>query len=282
MRPNQWAKNLLVLVAPLISGEMRTWNDSEVVLLTRIILAFTLVSIVVYVFNDIMDLDDDASHPHKKIRPLASGDLSKPTAIAIAVSALLICAAIAEPLPRAVKIILILYVLINLTYSLGLKNVAIVEMLIVASGFMLRAYSGTIALNETPTHTFFFVIFFGALFIVASKRLAEYSNHEKKRKVLDNYTVISLTAIVIISVSMVIQSYAAFVLKESDSDLSTNSGFILIFSLLPFLTLMLLLLNKSLKGDLEKPESALRKDWLLISVASTWMVTVFIYSFIRN
>ncbi len=136
--------------------------------------AFTAAASAVYVINDIVDIDRDRRHPVKRLRPIASGRLPLPLAIALAAAGLVIagltCAAIAEPRLGAV---VGGYVVLSLLYSLSLKHVPGVELAFVASGFVLRALGGAIATHVPPSGWFLTVCSLGALMVAIGKRFTE-------------------------------------------------------------------------------------------------------------
>ncbi len=147
MRPRQWIKNGFVL-APLFFGA-DLLHRTQVVHALIATAAFCLASSAVYIFNDWRDMEADRLHAKKQSRPLASGRISVPMALAAMIALLAGTAAIAllGGLPRAFGLIIAVYLAINLGYSLGLKQVGVIELFLVSSGFILRLLGGGIALG---------------------------------------------------------------------------------------------------------------------------------------
>jgi decaprenyl-phosphate phosphoribosyltransferase len=145
LRPRQWVKNLFVAAALIFAKKL---TEPALVVRTGIaVLAFCLVSGAVYAFNDIRDLEEDRRHPIKRHRPIASGALDRNvalgTAAALAAAALIACALINWRLALAAAA----YLVNNLGYSLGLKRIAFLDVLMIAAGFLLRVWAGALAID---------------------------------------------------------------------------------------------------------------------------------------
>jgi decaprenyl-phosphate phosphoribosyltransferase len=189
IRMPQWIKNGLVFIAPAASGRLfhaDVFENSHVAFG-----AYCALASFIYLINDVRDIDDDRSHPTKRYRAIASGQLKVPVAVALAV-ALAVAAALAPLLlnrPEGLYVILAMYLGTSLAYTAGIKRVAVVEMAFVATGFFLRAYAGAAACHIPVSEWFLVVISFGALFLVVGKRSAELRNvGTKNRAVLKEYT----------------------------------------------------------------------------------------------
>jgi len=172
MRPRQWTKNVFVFV-PLFFD--RKLNDPESVLRTlEAFVLLCLMSSAVYLMNDLVDIDKDRQHPVKKNRPLPAGELS-PVVAAVAAVILAVSSLVAGYLlSPSLAIVLGLYLLIQIAYSLWLKNVVLVDVLVIASGFLLRIAAG-VAVIEVERFSPWLYVFSGflALFLVLGKRRHE-------------------------------------------------------------------------------------------------------------
>jgi decaprenyl-phosphate phosphoribosyltransferase len=174
-RPRQWPKNLLVFAAPLAGATVGRADGLGYAALAAI--AFGCASAAVYLVNDVVDAERDRRHPVKRHRPVASGALPGSHAIALAVVAA--CCAIAigvgigEPLLVAAAAG---YLCSSLLYSARLKHVPFVEMVLVASGFLLRVLGGAAATHVRPSIWFLLVCGLGALFVAVAKRYAELTS----------------------------------------------------------------------------------------------------------
>ncbi|MFM2183743.1 MAG: hypothetical protein RJB61_2037, partial [Actinomycetota bacterium] len=175
-RPRQWLKNVLVLAAPGAAGLL----DDPAALRTGLLAfaAFCLASSGTYYWNDIHDRHADARHPVKCRRPIASGRIPVPTAVAVAVVLLAGAVTIAWSLNTATGLVVALYVVLTTTYSLGLKHVAVVDLVVVASGFVLRAMAGAEAADVAMSTWFVLFTSFGSLFIVTGRLESERSDTE--------------------------------------------------------------------------------------------------------
>jgi decaprenyl-phosphate phosphoribosyltransferase len=171
-RPRQWPKNLLVFAAPLAGATLGRDNGLGYALVAAA--AFWCASAAVYFINDVADADRDRRHPRKRYRPIAAGDLPKSHAIALA--ALCVAAAmtagfaIGEPLLTAAAGG---YLGLSFLYSLGLKHIPVIELALVASGFLLRVLGGAAATHVKPSGWFLLVCSLGALGVVIAKRSSE-------------------------------------------------------------------------------------------------------------
>ena len=148
MRPHQWLKNAFVFAGLVFS---QSWRDGPT--LARVLLAFAAfccLSSMVYIINDWHDRASDALHPAKRQRPLASGAVSGPAALALA-GLLLVAGVLLASDNRVLLALLGLYVLLNLAYSWWLKQVPVVDVSIIASGFMIRLLAGTVAVGIAPS-----------------------------------------------------------------------------------------------------------------------------------
>jgi len=169
-RPRQWPKNLLVYASALFSfrSDQQIWFNSTVALVS-----FCLISSTIYLVNDIIDLEADRAHPSKCRRPIASGDL--PVPFALAAAAVLFCAslAVAASVSQGLAGVILAYALIQLAYCLQLKRQPLLDIFCIASGFLLRALAGLVATGLGASPWFLLTIGLLALFLAVEKRKAE-------------------------------------------------------------------------------------------------------------
>ena len=171
-RPRQWPKNLLVFAAPLAGTSLGRRDGLAYALVAAV--AFCVASVAVYLVNDVADAERDRRHPVKRHRPIAAGELSKSHAVAVAAA----CVAVAVAAGFAIRTPLLSvivggYVALSLLYSLVLKHIPVVELLFVASGFVLRALGGAAATRVPPSGWFLLVCSLGALLVATAKRYTE-------------------------------------------------------------------------------------------------------------
>jgi 4-hydroxybenzoate polyprenyltransferase len=217
LRPKQWTKNLLVF-----AGVVFAQHASDPALLLRAVagfVAFSLLASAVYVVNDLKDVDVDRLHPRKRHRPIASGALSPVVAWSVVPVLLVIVAALCSWLGFGFMLVLAAYLASNVAYSFGLKNQVILDVFVIASGFVLRAVAGVELLKpvapETQLSSWLLVCtFFGALFLAVSKRRRELTNAghlaSDQRAVLATYTPELLDRMLTIAAACTLMSYALY------------------------------------------------------------------------
>ncbi len=170
-RPIHWIKNLSIFAALLFSGNLFIPQMYHRVILALISFSFAVSA--TYIFNDIFDAKLDRLHPIKKKRPIAAGRIGIPTAALMIISFLVASFLIATKLNSLFVFTLIAYLSIQAIYSLGLKNIPVIDILIIASGFVLRVYAGAFVINSHLSVWFLLCVISVALFLAAGKRRAE-------------------------------------------------------------------------------------------------------------
>lgn len=212
LRPKQWTKNLLVFAAPLFSFEVVNPGVLFDTLIGFFLLSF--VSGCVYIVNDYADREADRNHPVKKYRPMASGAL--PPKLAIGFGALLLIASlvISYLLNPLFTVLLVLYFTMNVAYSFRLKHIVIIDIMIIAAGFVLRAIAGGLVIHVPFTPWFLLCTMLLSLFLAIGKRRHELHllQHDKgsHRKVLDQYSFDLLDQMSSIVTTATIISYSLF------------------------------------------------------------------------
>ncbi len=217
IRVRHWVKNLFVFV-PLVFARKFTSFDADLNAVLLFFL-FNFVASAVYVINDLHDIEKDKNHPVKKNRPLASGAISKREAFTIIAALLLFSLAIVlftELSPKAEKVALA-YFVINLLYTFKLKKIAIVDILTISSGYVLRVYAGAFAVGVPVSQWLIVTVLFLALFLAAIKRGAEFRKKESEnvtRVALEEYSGELIDVIVIVATTGVIISYLLYSISD--------------------------------------------------------------------
>lgn len=215
MRIKQYTKNLFVYAAPLFTGNI--FDINILTLTTEAFIAFSLIASVVYIVNDIMDIEKDRQHPKKKYRPIASGKISISFAILLVVIFLLIGFGIAYTINMGLCCILMIYLIMNILYSTWLKHIVLIDVMIIALGFVLRGIAGVIVIDSGTTTWFILCIFMLSLFLAIAKRRTEMklfvSSTENTRKVLMEYSIKLLDQLLTIVVAITLTSYALFAVQ---------------------------------------------------------------------
>jgi decaprenyl-phosphate phosphoribosyltransferase len=208
MRPHQWVKNAFVFAGLLFS---QTWNDGPLALrVFYAFAAFCCLSSMVYIINDWHDRESDALHPKKRHRPLASGAVSGPVALALA-AALLSGGVLLAANNRVLLVLLGLYAVLNLAYSWKLKQVPVLDVTIIAAGFMLRLLAGTVAVGIPPSRWLLLTGIFVALFLGFSKRKAEsFQDEASQRAVLAYYPAALLDTFMAVTMTATLTTYSLF------------------------------------------------------------------------
>jgi len=214
LRPKQWTKNLLVFAALIFTIPDITVNMFYAALAGFIL--FSFVSGAVYILNDLVDLELDRQHPIKKNRPMASGNL--PPAIAVSAGSILLLVSLVTSyyLNTWFGLILTVYFVLNVAYSFYLKNVVIIDVMVIATGFVLRAAGGAYVIDVPMTPWFIICTMLLALFLAISKRRHELTLVEAEgtqgdyRMVLNSYSTRLLDEMNSIVTTATIISYALF------------------------------------------------------------------------
>ncbi len=213
LRINQWIKNLFVLI-PLVFDRQLLRPDSFLKSMLGFFL-FCFVSSSVYIINDIMDIEADKKHPKKRFRPIASGKIQISFAWVLAIIFVVISLGIAFFLSRNFALILAIYFLINLGYSLRLKHYPLIDVMILAAGFVLRVAGGvSLLVVERFSPWLYVVTTLFALFLGLGKRRGELvtvqNNDHSQRKVLDGYTIPLLDQLITIVSATTIVAYSLY------------------------------------------------------------------------
>lgn len=266
MRPQQWLKNLLIPAPAFFAGTLLTPEVAIPVLVA--VAAFSLTASAVYAINDIADRADDARHPAKRRRPVASGTLSLRAAGFFALVLLASGSLLARFVP-GLSALLLAYVALNLLYSRFLKHVAVVDIAVVAFFYVARLVAGSIAAGVTLSPWITLATFFLALFLVCGKRYGEFSRMDGRRAVLRGYSREALMGMLAASAALSIASYGLWTVLAHPSPLA-------VYTVIPVCAVIFRSLNR-ICGDptgAEVPElSTLEDPWTLWLTAS-WALSM--------
>jgi 4-hydroxybenzoate polyprenyltransferase len=215
MRPRQWLKNTIIFAALVFDRQLSIENWPAVLRTFLGFVIFCLLSGVVYIINDIADLEADKQHPIKKNRPLASGELSVNVARGFAIITLLIIIPLSFLLSPAFGIVAVSYLALNLAYSNWIKNIPLLDVFAIALGFVLRILAGVTLIEVARFSPWLYVVTtLGALYIGFGKRRAELAlladRANSHRKVLDGYTLPLLDQLITIVSGTTIIAYSLY------------------------------------------------------------------------
>lgn len=274
LRPYQYVKNLFIFL-PLFFGQ----KIFEIDLLSKTFVAFVAFSLIasaVYIFNDYHDVEADRSHPIKKNRPLASGAIAVRTALALMIILLVGGLGMALILMPRVLYLILLYLLLNLLYTIRLKHIAIVDVSIIATGFVVRLFVGSETSGIDLSVWIVLMTFLLALFLALAKRrddiLIYVDNGQKTRKVIDGYSLEFLNASMMVMASVVIVSYIMYtqtaeVIRKLNTDKLYLTVFFVILGIMRYMQLSFVEKNSG------SPTKILLKDKFIQITILGWLLT---------
>jgi len=267
-RPRQWVKNVLVLSAPIAAGVITEPKALAQMLVA--FLAFTVAASGIYLVNDALDVAVDRAHASKRLRPVASGELSVRaawTAAGVLLPAALLISAL---LTWQLLVVVAIYQGVQLWYCLGMKHEPVIELTSVASGFLLRAIAGGVATGVQLSQWFLIAAGFGSLFMAAGKRYAEIRLTQETgvpiRPVLTRYTPSYLRFVWTMSAGVLVTTYAlwAFTLTGATSNQWA------VISIVPFVVALLRYSVDVDSGAAGEPEEIVLHDRMLMVLALIW------------
>lgn len=266
LRPRQWTKNLLLLVAPFF-GERLDSLDAVARFLPYILL-FCMASSAVYILNDVMDRDLDRGHPAKKNRPIAAGKITPATAMPSGILLALLAAAGAFSLLPRFGFYLLAYILLQVAYSLFLKHMALLDIFAVAAGFLLRIYAGAAIYHVQVSAWLFVTGFLAALLLAAGKRLGETvalaENAGRHRPMLADFSAASLDSMVTAASAATLIAYGLYTVEQAPS---------LVFTV-PLVTFGLFRYGHLARSGMGDPTEAVFTDRALGACALLWVAAV--------
>lgn len=280
-RPHQYVKNGFIWL-PLFFG-YKLNNLHAIVQTSYAFLVFCLAASSVYVLNDLKDIEEDRQHPVKKFRPLASGALGQLEAVIFFLILLFLSCSISFILlPNKFLAIIGAYLLLNLVYSINLKHVAIVDVVCIATGFVLRVFAGGTAAEVEISHWIVMMTFLIALFLALAKRRDDLLLEDRgynTRKCLDGYSMEFVSCSMVVMASVIIVSYILYTVSpEIVEKHSTNklymTGFWVVVGLLRYLQTTFVM---QLSGS---PTVVLLKDRFLQAIIILWILSCYLVLYV--
>jgi 4-hydroxybenzoate polyprenyltransferase len=271
LRPGQWIKNLFVFAAPVFGRVL--FRPGPAGRTAAVFVLFCVLAGAVYLVNDILDAESDRLHPRKAKRPIAAGRLRPGTAWAAA-AVLAACAlAAAAALDRRVFLALAAYALLQLSYSLVLKRVVILDIFLVASGFVIRVAAGGFAAGVVPSSWLLVCTSLLALLMAVGKRRNELLTLEEcgeaHRSVLRDYTPALLDQMIAVVTAATVVSYALYVMSE-DTVRRFGSGRLLWTAPFVLYGIFRYLFLVYRKGQGGTPEEMIIKDLPFLAAIALW------------
>ena len=276
-RIHHWIKNFFLFIPLFFAGEF--FNTPKLVQTFIGFIAFGFAASAIYILNDIKDIEEDKLHPRKSTRPLASGEVSVGIGYVSLVISGILAISIAYFISIEFIVVLLIYVVLNIGYSLGLKNKSIVDILILASGFELRVIAGGVAAHVQITQWLMVIIFLLALFLAIAKRREDVSlrlNSGKfTRKSTKGYNIEFLNASLIFSSSIIVVAYIMYCLS-SEVALALNSEYLIATTVFVIAGLMRYMQIALVENNAGSPTKIIYTDRFVIVTILAWMTSFFI------
>lgn len=270
-RPKQWVKNLLVFAAPGAAGMLDQWPSLWRTIVTFV--AFCLASSGTYFWNDLLDVHHDRKHPTKQHRPIASGAIPTRIGWVVGTAALLGGIGLAATTRWQTCLVITGYVVLTTLYSTVLKHIAVVDLIAVAAGFVLRAVAGAVATDVQMSKWFSLTTSFASLFIVAGKRYAELrdlGDDAQTRATLTDYSLGFLRIVLSVSCTAALVTYCIWAFDTHEAAGSTWPYYEL--SIIPMGTALLRYTLILEQGHGAAPEEIFAHDRVLQIVGVVWIV----------
>lgn len=300
LRPRQWIKNFAIFAAVTFTGEL--FNVPVVIPVILGFFVFCGISSASYIINDIFDIKNDKMHPFKKYRPLAHGDVNVAFAAVLAIFLISFSLALSTTINFTFFLFIIIYLLLQIFYSTFLKTITVIDILVIASGYILRVLGGEFASSFHISVWLLLTTISISLFLAIGKRRSELtlisSNKEANisatRKTLSHYSERLLDVYASIFATGTFISYSLFTFLENPKGINISFGEVLIPDL-PFLQrkwlmltivpvvygLMRYLQDIYEKHEGESPEKVLFSDKPLLATVTLWvLMVIFIIYFV--
>ena len=271
MRPKQWIKNFFVFAAIIFSGNLLNLNLLKINIVTFIL--FCLTSSTIYVLNDIVDLEKDQKHPEKRKRPLPSGKVSKNTAIILDIVIFFVVMFTSYKfVSYQIMLIYMTYIVTNIMYCFKLKNVVILDVMLITLGFVLRVESGSIATGVRVSPWLFLCTILLSLFLALNKRKSEIITLKDKRgshrKILEDYSIELLDNMLTIVTPSILISYCLYTFSSVQS---RSMMYTIPFVLYGIFRYQYLMTKNNIGG---KPEDVFQKDIPFLVDIILWVLSI--------
>lgn len=285
LRVKQWVKNLFVFIPLIFSGNL--FSLDGLVKSAEVFVWFSLISSCVYIINDLRDRDADRLHPLKRLRPIASGKISARFAIVTAI--ILFILSIGGAIftfhgQLTVPAIILAYLVINLLYSFKLKNIAIVDVMIIAAGFVLRVLAGGVACGIWVSPWLVMMVFLLTLLVAFGKRrddlIKMLSTGVTVRKSISNYNLTFIDQVLSILTGTVVVSYICYTLTPAVEE-RFGSPYVYLTSIFVIAAMLRYLQIVLVKEDSGKPTDIIYSDPFIQICGALWLLSFFLIIYWR-
>jgi len=291
VRPRQWIKNFALFAGLVFSGQLD--HPASLILITQAFVIFTALSSAIYLLNDVFDIERDRQHPFKKLRPIASGIIPAPVAVIIAIGLITVLLPLSYQLSPPLFYTSFAYLILQILYSAYLKSVILLDVIVIATGFVLRVYAGIWAIDAHLNVWFLLSITSFALFLAIGKRRSELTlmSHNlasKHRETLLHYPQALLDILTSMFANSAWLTYALFAFQQppilarppflkffnqttipiSEAKYMMITVPIVIYAVMRYLYIIYE------KKEGESPERVLLTDTPLLSAVLLWLITV--------
>lgn len=275
LRPHQYVKNLFIFAPMLFSFALA----SENIIATFIaFVLFSLIASSIYVLNDLMDIQEDRQHPKKKNRPLASGKVSPQSAKLLILTLATVAFIFAFLYNQQLFIVLLIYFVLNIAYSLKLKHITIVDIFIIASGFVLRLFAGA-AVIDTPLSMWIIIMtFLLALFLAVAKRRDDVllsSQGKETRKNIDGYNLEFVNAVMVFMSGVIVVAYILYTVSDEVIE-RLNSEYLFLTTFFVILGIMRYMQLTFVEQNSGSPTKIVLKDRFLQLTIMFWLASFFV------
>jgi decaprenyl-phosphate phosphoribosyltransferase len=283
IRPKDWAKNLFLFVPLFFAGKF--FYQNILLQLLGGFMCFSLVASSIYIINDFRDIEDDKKHPAKKMRPLASGAVNKISALLIAFIFLILGFAGAWMIRDKFMFVLGIYFVMNLLYSFGLKNISILDIIIVAIGFVLRIKAGSVIAKIGLSEWLIIMVFLLALFMAIAKRrddvLLKLTSGSDMRKSVRGYNLEFINTALSLICAVIIVAYFMYTTSpEVVTRLQTYRLYYTCIFVLAGIFRYLQLIY--VRGDSQSPTKILYKDRFIQVTIILWIISFYLILYAKN
>lgn len=285
LRPKDWAKNLFLFIPSFFAGNF--FVSREILLLLGGFVTFCCFASSIYIINDYRDIEDDRKHPEKCKRPLASGMVQKPAAIIICILLIIAGTIIGYSIDHSFKFLFVIgiYFFLNLAYSFGLKNISILDILILASGFVLRVKGGAIITNTDTSHWLIIMTFLLALFMSIAKRrddiLLKISTGTDMRKSVKGYNLDFLNTMLGLSCAIIIVAYIMYTV-DTETYIRLRAYRLYYTSLFVVAGVMRYLQITFVQQESGSPTKILYKDRFIQLTIVLWVASFYVILYLRD
>jgi len=281
IRAHQWVKNLFIFLPVFFSGNFL--RIDFIMTLTQGFICFCFVSSSIYILNDYCDRESDKNHPTKKNRPIASGKISVPFALSVMMAFAAVGLLWAYALKPEFLYLLLLYIGINISYSFGLKNIALVDIFLVSSGFLIRAISGGILVNVFISQWLIILVFLLSLLMSFAKRrddlVEELATGISKRKSVKNYSLDFINICLSLISGVILVAYLMYTFSEDVKE-RIGENYLYITSLFVFIGILRYLQVTLVTQKSGSPTRIFLTDRIIQLTVAGWVLAFFVTLYI--